>query len=79
MSENKTPHVGYEDEFGFTTPLPVDEAPRRIPNKGFSSGPKVGERLPDFELPDQSGRMLRFHEDRDGSKAAVVFFRSAVW
>jgi peroxiredoxin len=39
----------------------------------------VGERLPDFELPDHTGRWIRFHEDRRGSKAAVVFFRSVVW
>jgi hypothetical protein len=79
MSEIGIPRPGYDDEFGFTTPLPADEAPRRIPDAGFSTGPQVGERLPDFNLPDQSGRITGFHEDRDGSKAALVFFRSAVW
>jgi peroxiredoxin len=39
----------------------------------------VGERLPDFELPDANGEMIRFHEHRSGAPAAVVFFRSAVW
>jgi len=39
----------------------------------------VGERLPDFELPDANGRLVRFHADRGGAKAVVVFYRSAVW
>jgi hypothetical protein len=42
-------------------------------------GPKVGERVPDFSLPDQhgAGRSLR---STFGPKGAVlVFFRSADW
>jgi peroxiredoxin len=35
--------------------------------------------LPDFELPDAEGRPVRFHHDRAGRKAALVFYRSAVW
>ena len=42
-------------------------------------GQPIGEALPDFELPDQDGRRVRFSEDRAGSKAAVLFYRSAVW
>ena len=79
MPEQRSKKAGFEDEFGFITPLPATEAPRRIPAEGFSCGPEVGEQLPDFDLPDHTGRRVRLHEDRDGAKAAVVFFRSAVW
>ena len=41
--------------------------------------PEVGERLPDFALRDHTGRLVDFHADRGDRKAAVVFFRSAVW
>ena len=46
---------------------------------GDCQDPEIGERLPDFALPDQHGRVVDFHEDRAGSPAAVVFYRSAVW
>ena len=69
----------YEDEYGFVAPLPMTSSQRKLPPEGFPTGPCVGERLPDFELPDQTGRNIRLHEDRGSSKAAVVFFRSAVW
>ena len=43
------------------------------------TGPAVGDRLPDFSVPDAFGRIVNFHEDRGVSKAALVFYRSAVW
>ncbi len=46
---------------------------------GAPTGPEIGERLPDFTLPDAVGRNLCFHEDRAGSKAVLLFYRSAVW
>lgn len=53
---------------------------RRIPaTADFPTGPAVGERLPDFELPNQRGEKVDFHRDRDGHQAAVLFQRSAVW
>ena len=53
---------------------------RRIPATAeFPSGPAIGERLPDFSLPNQRGETIDFHADRDGHRAAVVFQRSAVW
>lgn len=67
------------DEFGFVGPLPASHRLRRIPEPGFATGPEVGERLPDFELEDQNGRRISLHFDRGDAKAAVVFFRSAVW
>ena len=67
------------DAFGFVGPLPASHRLRRIHEQGFATGPEVGERLPDFELEDQTGRRISLHADRGNSKAAVVFFRSAVW
>jgi cytochrome oxidase Cu insertion factor (SCO1/SenC/PrrC family) len=53
---------------------------QRIPETSeFPTGPAVGERLPDFTLPNQRGEKIDFHADRAGHKAAVVFQRSAVW
>jgi hypothetical protein len=44
-----------------------------------SLGPKVGERVPDFSLPDQHG-MTRSLRSTFGPKGAVlVFYRSADW
>ena len=47
--------------------------------EGAPTGPSVGERLPDFQLPDAFGQLLDFHSDRGKRKAALVFYRSAVW
>ena len=55
-------------------------APQRSPDTAdFPTGPAIGERLPDFTLPNQRGEVIDFHADRGGHKAAVVFQRSAVW
>ena len=67
------------DETGFDAPAPLGHPGRAGLPPGHSTGPNIGERLPDFELPDASGRAVNFHEDRDGSKAALIFYRSAVW
>ena len=53
---------------------------QRIPETAdFPTGPAIGERLPDFALPNQRGETVDFHADRAGHKAALVFQRSAVW
>jgi hypothetical protein len=53
---------------------------QRIPSgTDFPTGPAIGERLPDFVLPNQRGEKIDFHADRDGHQAAVLFQRSAVW
>lgn len=70
---------GYEDEFGFIAPLPMTSGQRKIQAEGFATGPGVGERLPDFELLAHTGELISLHAHRGGAKAAVVFFRSAVW
>ncbi|MBM4415617.1 MAG: hypothetical protein FJ035_05090 [Chloroflexi bacterium] len=59
-----------------TTPRP----PRsRNPQGEFSSGPAVGEPLPDFELRDQRGRLVRLAASRARRGAVVAFIRSVVW
>jgi hypothetical protein len=67
------------DELGFDAPAPLGHPGRLGLIDGHPTGPEVGERLPDFELPDPHGRPVSFHADRDGAKAVVVFFRSTVW
>ncbi len=67
------------DELGFDAPAPLGHPGRLGLPEGHPTGPEVGDRLPDFELRDAHGRLVRFHEDREGSKAALVFYRSAVW
>lgn len=67
------------DELGFDAPAPLGHPGRLGLPAGHGTGPEVGERLPDFELPDQHGGRIRFHEDRGQANAVVVFFRSAVW
>ena len=72
-------HPDYIDEFGMVGPLPASDGQRQPLPEGAPTGPEVGERLPDFTLPSANGRTVSFHEDRGDSKAAVVFYRSAVW
>ena len=67
------------DESGFDAPAPLGHPARAGLPAGHPTGPAVGERLPDFELPDAQGRLVNFHQDRAGCKAALVFYRSAVW
>ena len=53
---------------------------RRMPETDdFPSGPSIGERLPDFTLPDQENNLVNFSQARQGKRAMVVFHRSARW
>ena len=67
------------DEAGFDAPAPLGHPARAGLPVGHRTGPEVGETLPDFELPDANGLPVRLHTDRAGAKAALVFYRSAVW
>ena len=67
------------DEFGFDAPAPLGHPGRLGLKDGHSTGPEIGERLPDFTLRDAFGHTLQFHQDRGNAKAVVVFFRSAIW
>lgn len=42
-------------------------------------GPQVGERVPDFSLPDQDGRVRTLSSVLGSGGAMLVFFRSADW
>ena len=47
--------------------------------EGFATGPSVGEPVPDFALPDQSGSLVCFSEVRGDDRALILFHRSASW
>ena len=77
--ENQSPEARLDD-LGITVPVPTSHPGRRYPAEHeFPTGPAIGERLPEFELPNQDGELIDFHADRGDSKAVVVFYRSAVW
>ena len=68
------------DDLGITIGMPASHPARRYPaSHEFPTGPEIGERLPEFSLPDQEGRIVDYHADRGDSKSIVVFYRSAVW
>ena len=67
------------DELGFDAPAPLGHPVRASMPKEHATGPRIGERLPDFSVNDAFGNRVNFHEDRGVSKAALVFYRSAVW
>ena len=74
------PADSLKDDLGITVPVPASHPGRRYPAEhDFPTGPAIGERLPEFELPNQDGEPVDFHADRGDSKAIVVFYRSAVW
>ena len=55
------------------------QAPEDLRAEGFPTGPGLGEVMPDFELPDQQGRPVRFAEWRGDGQALIIFYRSASW
>ena len=69
----------FTDGYGLTGPLPATSTQRMVPTGDFHPGLEIGQAAPDFELPNHLGESVSFHADRDGSRAALMFFRSAVW
>ena len=67
------------DEHGFDAPAPLGHPGRLGLPDGHSTGPELGERLPDWDLPDAHGKPIAYHSDRGSAKSVVVFYRSAVW
>ena len=67
------------DHHGFDAPAPLGHPARAGLPEEHSTGPEIGEPLPDFILPDASGEKVDYHADRAGKKSVVVFYRSAVW
>ena len=48
-------------------------------SRGMTSGPEVGERIPDFEALDQHGNLVSLSDVMGPGGAMVVFIRSADW
>ena len=71
------PEKVFRDDLGLTVPgTPIDHPARVYPaTDDFPTGPAIGERLPDFVLPNQRGERIDFHRQRAGRKAVVVFVR----
>ena len=44
-----------------------------------SLGPQIGERVPDFALPDQAGRIRTLDSIRGPNGTMLLFHRSADW
>ena len=48
-------------------------------NDDLKTGPAVGERVPDFTLPDQYGKEHSLHQLMGPNGLLLVFTRSADW
>ena len=48
-------------------------------NDGLKTGPKIGEKVPEFTLPDQNGREHSLQDLMGPSGLLLVFVRSADW
>jgi len=48
-------------------------------NDALSTGPSVGEKVPDFTLPDQNGKPWALRDLMGPSDLLLVFVRSADW
>ena len=57
----------------------TSSAPPRITADGKGVGPQIGERVPDFSLPDAHGGMHTLASVMGPNGATIVFFRSADW
>ena len=42
-------------------------------------GPQIGERVPDFQLPDQHGQLQTLESVRGPNGSLILFHRSADW
>ena len=58
---------------------PVDAQSSRTPIDVEALGPQVGDRIPDFSLPDQTGTMRTLDSIMGPNGAMIVFHRSANW
>ncbi|MCY3968856.1 MAG: hypothetical protein OXG74_02905 [Acidobacteria bacterium] len=59
-------------------PVALD-AQERKPVDISTLGPQVGERVPDFALPDQHGRIRTLDSIMGEKGAMILFHRSADW
>ena len=52
---------------------------QRTPIEVASLGPQVGERVPEFSLPDQNGEVQTLESIMGPNGALLLFHRSADW
>ena len=62
-----------------TGPAAGQTAPVRQKIEVSKLGPQVGQRVPDFSLPDQTGRVRTLQSIMGPRGAMIVFVRSADW
>ena len=51
----------------------------RTPIDLSALGPQVGDRVPDFKLPDQNGQLQTLESVRGPNGSLILFHRSADW
>lgn len=61
---------------GFST---LTTAQSRTPIDVSALGPQVGDRVPDFSLPDQKGKLQTLESIRGPNGTMLLFHRSADW
>jgi hypothetical protein len=59
--------------------LGCDGMGTRTPSEVASLGPQVGERVPEFSLPDQNGEVQTLESIMGPNGALLLFHRSADW
>jgi len=65
---------------GMTFAAPVQKpVPTRMKIEVSQLGPQVGERVPDFSLKDQTGKIRTLQSIMGPKGAMLVFVRSAAW
>ncbi len=67
--------------FSFAVPVLAQNPLTDIPagDEGMVTGPKIGERIPDFAALDQNGALLGFDDIKGPNGAMILFHRSADW
>jgi hypothetical protein len=59
--------------------LGLAAAMAQTPPPPLDVGPAVGEAIPRFEAPDQTGRLRAFEDLKGPNGLVLLFFRSADW
>ena len=54
-------------------------AQSRTPIDVSALGPQIGDRVPDFSLPDQTGQLQTLDSVRGPNGSLILFHRSADW
>lgn len=57
----------------------IAPAQERTPIDVSALGPQVGERVPDFSLPDQTGQLHTLRTIQRPNGSLILFHRSADW